>query len=86
MQIIFCACNSLQGFFIFIFYCVMNADIRRELGLGNDKSLTNEQGALTKSDQRQEIPHQRGQRNRKDGNGTPPFEIVPLVERKNQKE
>ena len=84
MQIILCACISLQGFFIFIFYCVMNTDIRRELGLGNDKSLTNEQGALTKSDQREEIPHQRGQRNRKYGHGTPPFDMVPLAEMKNQ--
>ena len=30
MQILFCIFNSLQGFFIFIFYCVRNKDARKQ--------------------------------------------------------
>ena len=30
-QVLFCVLNSLQGLFIFIFYCVRNQDIRKEL-------------------------------------------------------
>ena len=29
VQVLFCIFNSLQGFFIFIFYCVRNQDIRK---------------------------------------------------------
>ena len=30
VQVLFCVFNSLQGFFIFIFYCVRNQDIRKK--------------------------------------------------------
>ena len=30
MQVLFCIFNSLQGFFIFIFYCALNSDVRKQ--------------------------------------------------------
>ena len=41
-QILFCIFNSLQGFFIFLFYAARNPDVRKEwlacCGVGKDKS------------------------------------------------
>ena len=46
VQVLFCVFNSLQGFFIFVFYCARNQDVRKEwlscCGCSKDKAVSSE--------------------------------------------
>ena len=46
VQVLFCVFNSLQGFFIFIFYCARNQDVRKEwlscCGCSKDKAVSSD--------------------------------------------